>query len=358
MQDDIINNNDNTDHSNHALAPPELMSRINYITSCQKINNMKPIRLDLKKIKYDHANNKISYDNLIISRKNIYVVSYNCITCDRENIVCLNKFVTKIENNNYYCFYCRNSSGQFTTIEDKIVQDVEDFKLLPEKNRISYEKKLMSQANFEKIRKYIKSYNNDRFDDIDNIVYIPYFRPTESTKYYESCFYNNSLDIVSCAINIKMECHHCKYNFTIDNIKNIRNQHPIFCRICSVKFSDSKTKYECNLSGNNVSYRTKIQHKFIKYCNNNGMVVYNGPDRIVLNDIKGDASVDFYVPAADTYIDAVGNLEYQAVNSKRTDLLGDYFNNNYKNSNYIIIHPKNYVSKTRKLLFDVKTIVE
>lgn len=358
---------------------PELLSRINYITSYIK-NDQKEtgvVRLRLEKVSYDwvgESNKKhfhLVYDGEKIRRKNNYIVSFNCMSCNRENIVNLNNFARKIEKNNKSCFNCdhndnnnNNNIGninKFKSIDDKIINDKTAYFEMPLRKRLLYENKLMTPSHFENIKRYIISYNNDKFSDIDYTMYVPYYRPTESTKYFEPCFFDRNSDIVSRAINIKMWCHHCKHHFKIDSIRNVKKQFPIYCKMCEIKFGNIKPKFECNIVGQNVMFKTKMQHKFIKYCNNNEIVVFNGPNDITLYGVEGDTYIDFYIPGCKTYIDVVGNLEYQEdyenndiinVTSKRAyGIMYDFISQEDK---YLLLHPKNYVKETRRLL----TIIE
>lgn len=324
----------------------EFISRINYITSYKK-NDEKTeniARLDINKLTFQWTNDKhfhFVYDDVIITRSNNYQVCYNCITCNREVLITLNNIVKKIEKQSTNCFNCMYNNK---SLVEKIQIDEEYFfNNLCEKNRKIFLKKMIHPRHFEKIRHSIISYNNDKYENMQDIIYIPYYRPTSSEKYYESCFYDKNKDIVLRATNIKLECNHCKYHFLVDNLKPYRNTININCPMCSIIFGPMKYKYECNIIGDNTRYKTKMQHKFIKYCNNNGIVCKNGIDNISL-DI-GIVGVDFVV--GNTLIDVVGNREYQSTESIKTIELKRYANS--INCEYIIIHPKNYVRCTRSI---------
>lgn len=351
------------------IDKPKLLSKINYITSYRRSdkdieNDPGVVRLKLDKLTYswkvrNDTNKKIFhliYDEILVTRKNNYIVSYNCITCNRENIICLNNFIKKIERCTEKCFTCLSSKGGDITIEDKILEDRKDFLVLDAKKKQSYEKKLMSVDHFQSIRKYLLSYNNDKFCNINDIVYIPYYRPTESNKYYEPCFYNKNLNIISRAINLVFECHHCKNRVTFNNLNPLRKKHVIYCKMCSCQFGCTKYKYEANIHGVNVGHKTKMQHKFLKYCNKKGILCENGPSDLSFKDIDGNVSIAFYLPRHRLFIDVLSNLDFDEYsknnNNKnaRTLLIEDYLSKNNL-GDYTIIHPKNYVSVTRKLLY-------
>lgn len=338
---------------------PILLSKINYITSYKKNDkNIKEsdevVRLKLDKISYTWNKNRnnidvfhIVYDGIPITRKNNYTVSYNCISCNRENIICLNNFIKKIEKSTKHCFTCIVSGND--SIENKILLDREDFISLDEKNKQAYEKKLMKPRHFELIRKYLLSYNNNKIDNIKDIIYIPYYRPTESKKYYEPCLYNKELNIVSRAINLKFECYHCKNIIVFDSIRPLRKKNYIYCKMCDLQFGPSKYKYEANILGENVKFKSKMQHKFLKYCNNNNIIIHNGIEDLKSEGINLAISIAFFIKDLNYYIDILSNLEYEEydMTCKRTSIIEEYLLE--RGGTYIIIHPKNYVSVTRKI---------
>lgn len=342
---------------------PTLLSKINYITSYKRNDkNIKEseevVRLKLDKISYNWSKNRtnkdvfhIVYDGIPITRKNNYTVSYNCISCDRENIICLNNFIKKIEKGTRFCFTCIVSGND--SLENKILKDKEDFQNLEEKKRLIYEKKLMSPKHFELIRRYILSYNNNNTFCNKDIVYLPYYRPTESNKYYEPCFYNKELNTVSRAINLRFECYHCKNIVKFDTIQPLRKKKYIFCKMCDLQFGPTKYKYESNLLGENVKFKSKMQHKFLKYCNNNNIIIKNGIEDLKNDNMNLAISNAFYLPKLNYYIDVLSNLEYEEYDNscKRTRVLEEYISS--INCKYLIIYPKNYVSLTRKIKHDI-----
>lgn len=339
-----------------------LLTRINYITTYRKNDkNIEDsndiVRLKLNKISHrwiDKEDKKIFqliYDDVTITRKNNYIVSYNCLNCNRENIICLNNFIKKIEKQSHKCFTCTHGDN----IEEKIKIDKEEFELLEDKRKIAYKKRLMSNDQFNRIKKFIISYNNDKYNNINDVSYIPYYRPTESKKYYEPCFYNKELNVISRAINVIFECYHCKNRIKFDSIQPLRKKKYIFCKMCEVQFGPTKYKYESNIEGDNIRFKSKMQYKFLKYCNNNSIIVREGIKDLQNSNINFAINVAFYIPKCNYYIDVVGNLEFKEYNELclRTQVINNYLQEN-NNGTYIILHPKNYVSITRKIKFSIE----
>lgn len=318
--------------------------KINYITSYKKVYNKKEniVKLNLEKLSYNESDKHFHfiYDGIIIKRDNNYQVSYNCITCNRENIVSLNNLVKKIEKRTKHCFNCINNCKE--SLVNKIENDADYFhNKLDDKNKRIFKKKMVTEKQFERLRSQLLSFNKEKYDNFNDIIYISYYRPTESLKYYESCLYNKKTDSIFRAVDFKVLCRHCKYCFNIESLKPYRNQKYIYCKMCISKIGSTKFRYESNINGENIAYKTKMQLKFIKYCNNNEIICINGPRDIIIENFPEPIYIDFKV--GNYFIDIVGNKEYQEEESEKTKFLRSYI----VDGKYIIIYPHNYVKYTR-----------
>jgi transcription elongation factor Elf1 len=318
-------------------------------------------RLDLGKlgIQCDDLSKNIHhfvYDGNVIRRKNTYFMSFECLTCSRENILALNNVVSKIDRNIAHCSTC-NGKVEICTetdkvaapqIRSKIEKDTDDFQLMDEGFKARYTKKLMTPVAFETIRKSIVGYQYMKFTNIADVVYVPFYRCGESPKSYEPMFYDSSRDTIEKPTHVTFQCDHCAYQFTVKDIMPYRNKKRIMCKACEVEFGPTKPKYEDNINGEKVVHRTMFQHKFIKYCNKHSIVCQQGPQNIEFKHVDGtlrSTNVHFYLPECDVWIDVFGNLEYQKEASEKTKALIEHANANGKR--YVMLYPKNYVKLTR-----------
>lgn len=355
----------------------QYIQNFNYI-SCNKKGDETGANLRVENLECNVTNTSKNtchffYNNLIIPRKNNYIIDYNCLSCQRRVTVSMNNVIGKIERNIIDCMNCRSiDTTSQNTLIDKINKDCDDFRLLSNSSKDLFMKKLLKPDQFEKIRNSIIGFQNDKFTSLDNIIYIPFYRPTESQKYYESCFYDKERDVVERAINLTLKCFECGYTFKVDNLRPFRNQKSILCRMCCIKHGPNKQKYECNIEGLNVFFKTNYQYKFLKFCNANNIICRNGEKdlKYTLPNVNSRGKheqgkstsenetthreketthrttyIDFYLPQCKAFCDIVGNNELQTRECERTVFLQNYAND--IESNYYMIHPKNYVKMTR-----------
>jgi len=301
------------------------------------------------------------YNGTVIRRKNRLIISYLCTTCDRENIIALNNVISKIERNIGQCSTCRGVGvgvgiGVNATIGDdfvscsdtelrtKIIQDKVAFDAMDDAFKERYYSKLMRQEAFENIRGSILGYQYGKFTNIDDVQYVPNFRPTPNPKFFQPMFYDRSRDTIETPKFVTLECAFCSYKFITKDIAPYRNKSRVFCKMCAVEFGPTKPRYEKGLI-----YRTKFQHKFIKFCIKHGIGCLNGPKAIPFThgrtSVEHETGIHYFIPDARTVVDVVGNLEYQDELCSRTHALKSYAEQN--GWKYVMLHPKNYVMITR-----------
>jgi len=352
---------DNQAMNTQVYPPSELASRVlrcvNWVATKKDMQNT----LDLTKltVQCDDISKNIHhfvYDGVVIRRKNKLVMSFNCLTCKRENILALNNVDSKIDRNIPHCSTC---NGKFTneeliniigdaTLRSKIESDALAFEAMDDVFKARYNKKLMTPTAFENIRKSILGYQYMKFTHIENIVYVPYYRTTSSLKSFEPMFYDASRDTIEKPMHVTFECDHCAFKFTVKDIMPYRNKKRILCKACEVEFGPTKPRYETNINGDKVIHRTMFQHKFIKYCNKHGILCEQGPKAIPFKHANGEsrvADVHYYLPETKTIVDVVGNLEFQKEPSSKTIELYKYAQG--MGLTYVMLYPKNYVKLTR-----------
>lgn len=296
------------------------------------------------------------YNGTVIRRKNRLIISYSCPTCNRENVIALNNVVNKIERNTAQCSTCRGVSaitgGQQhhhqhpsdTQLRAKIIQDKAAFDAMDDTFKERYYSKLMRQEAFENIRGSIIGYQYDKFTNIDDIQYVPHFRPTPNPKFFQPMFYDRSRDTVETPQFVTLECAFCAHKFITKDIAPYRNKPRVFCKMCAVEFGPTKPR-----SDKGLVYRTMFQHKFVKFCIKHGIRCLNGPkairfthERTKVDHVTG---THYFLPDALTIVDVVGNMEYQEVLCSRTHAVKTYAEQN--GWRYVMLYPRNYVKITR-----------
>jgi hypothetical protein len=226
--------------------------------------------------------------------------------------------------------------------------DEQAFLDLPEDTQALYKAKHMSTETFNILRRSIKGIQNNKFTDIDNFNFVPYCRCTMNQRSFEPVLYNVQRDTIEHPTNMTLECAHCAHLFVANDFTPFRKKERILCKGCEQEFSPTKPKFEVNISHEKVTHKTAFQHKFIKFCNKNNIIITNGPKNIPFNHTDGsgrNANIHFHLPECNRYVDIAGNLECHKVQSPRMKAM-ELFSES-SGCKYIELHPKTYVKVTR-----------
>lgn len=138
-------------------------------------------------------------------------------------------------------------------------------------------------------------------------------------------------------INLKAQCSKCFGMFLMKELT--------CCTLCPDCAIESRPK--CHASSTpSLSYTSKFQLKFIKYCEKNNIVVQDGVS-------YGSHKVPFYLPNLNTYIDLKSNIAWFHAHKTRTlncpNEIQDYIEDKLSGK-YIVIYPRDYVAHTRCIL--------
>ena len=317
-----------------------ILSHINWLASKTDMNNRLLYNIDEIKLQKEAENfYHLVIKDEVIKRKNKFIVSFNCITCGRENIIALNNLISKINRNIQACPSCINN---FANMANKIIQDKNAFEEQDESIQKKYMAKILKTEDYKRLSNCIVSFQNDKFKNMHDMIYVPYFRTSQNMTSFENVFYDRTRDVIEKAINFTCRCNHCEVLFSCKNLHVYRSQPTILCKACNTTFSTKKTKTEAS-----VCFRTKMQHKFIKYCNNKKISIQNGPS-VSFRKSDGEqttSNIAFYLPDLNTLVDVYGNKEYTDNNSTQLNAIHEYARQN--NMIYDVINPKNYVKVTR-----------
>lgn len=358
-----------------AVFPPSSLA-LTYLSLITSIKDKKiggEVELNTLMIQCDDISTNLHHfliNGCVIRRKNNYVVSFACPTCKRKNVVALNNLTSKIQRNISTCSTCATVNqnynknleisfqntessyvGNTTDLWRKIQQDERAFRDQSEEFKAQYMRKHMNQESFQRIKASILSYQHGKFRNVTDVMYIPYFRNSPSPKCFEPMFYDVKRDTVEKPVCVQLECNFCGYQFMERGIMQFRNKHHVLCNRCITEFSPCKAKKELNVHGDSVSYRTKLQHKLLKYCLLNNLLIASGPKDIMFVHTDGThrtTTIHYSLPSVSVYVDVVGNLEFQGVDSPRVVRLKEFARE--CNFQYVQLHPKNYVKMTRQWL--------
>lgn len=261
-------------------------------------------------------------------------VKYRCITC---NEICefnsYKRFITKLNSvTGKYCIHCVQKYDEETKLwRHNMLKNVDLHKLVKGQLHFSKKQKQIKLSPIEIYNKFSeqekqyyweKHYTIDEFNkliadfnitkinniDINEIEYIPITHSNNQQYITSRIKYKNQLYSIK---TITCKCKFCNNNFNIhwhkrDINKRIKNY--AYCRQCQLKKSffnkTWKIKSMNNLDGNKILYQSNYEKEFINFCNENNILIQNGPSlSYYWNNKEHQYFVDFYIPKLNIIIE-------------------------------------------------------
>ena len=340
------------------------------------------------------SNNFTDDDKNIITRNNHYNITYKCIKCNSIHKVALNNILRKINKNITNCKICKeyyelkryNQSNRMkqyyykinNNIKDDEIQDnsIIEIKLLDKLNndklrfseydtefQENYFKRNMNEVEFEYIRKKIISIHNRKFIMNDDFIYYPCVSISNQTR-FSPYLYSKTNNNIEKIVNIEFICENCNNIFFTKDLHSHKNKIKALCKDCNFTNNIFKIRTYKNLANETICYQSKFELKFIRYCNENKILLINGPKIKYNNSNNTKIStyrIDFAIPKLNLLIEIKDNHIWhkeQIKNGKWDDKVKGVENflqnkmeyNNIVYKNYIIIYPKNYIVECKNIL--------
>ena len=289
--------------------------------------------------------------NTIVSIKkhNNLMCEYECMNCKRLNIVTLNNVSRKFKKNIFNCATCKEYEGlaikdtkqikvnllsRLQTNQLEFENEDDDFKKM-------YFRKHLTIEEFERIRERITSFQHDKFDTLSNFVYFPCVKIPNQTQ-YNPYLYDKTRDVLEKIIYIHFKCECCECVFFNRDLYIQKNKLKLLCNECNFTNNVFNIRSSVNFNNEKLVYKSKVEKKLIDFCNNNGIIITNGP--YSLNGLK-KYKVDFHLPSLNVLIMMCKNDKQQLCNGKlnNNELLKHY-------NEIIMISSKSFVEKTNYIL--------
>lgn len=312
---------------------------------------------------------KLKIDGKLISKNNPYKIKYKCITCKNDNSVSLNNIIRKINKNMVCCIKCinsdidkieswrntlmgiSNSNGIEEISYDDFVKlsDVE-FKEEDDDFQHQFYRKHLTLEEFERIRNKIVSIQADKITNISSYKYVPTLKIYNQTKYNPHLY--DSINEEFIKINyIKFNCDICDNTFMNRDLYIQKNRLKILCKDCNFVNNTFKIRQFKNCNGTNITYQSKLELKFITYCNKNNIIVENGPKiNYKHNNKQKRYIVDFYLPELNVLIEIKDNHHWHKENKQngkwdaKINAVNVLVNNN-KYNEFMLIYSNELIKK-------------
>jgi hypothetical protein len=302
----------------------QIINNIIEITEENKKIDIENILLEFSKHKYSSTKNEtwhIVLNGINISRRNKYVFKYKCITCNLENSVKTIQFLRKIINGSENCDLCKNKEdhkrsqqSQFmkgNTINKGVLKFnkpiiIKSLTELKEESlalfdtydinfKTNYFKTHLSESDYKRISKNLISFQNSKFDKIIDYDFWPIYK-VSNQMIFTSIIYDKKTNIVIKIDNPILKCDVCEKNWRAKSLVKFKNDIKITCKDCSLVNKTFRIRKTYNCDNKLILYQSKLELKFINWCNTMNIKLLNGPIiPYIFNNINRKYKVDFQI---------------------------------------------------------------
>ena len=336
--------------------------------------------ISIQKIIHKNSNTKepvyrIFHNETCLTKNNKFCVIYKCIICNREITSMLNNITRKINKNNIYCLHCKETDEKSNN-HSLILRKIIDKKFKPKKldtileklnldsilfNDMdddfikNYFKRNLTLEEFERIRDKIISIQNDKIVLTDKYIYYPTVKINNQTL-FNPYLYNSETDTIEKIQYIKYKCECCNNIFINRDLYIQKNKYKIFCGDCNFTNNIFKIRIFKNCINKNITYQSQFELKFVKFCNENKILVCDGPNiQYYWNNKTRKYRVDFYIPKMKLLIEIKDNHHWHKQNKEngkwdsKLNGVTEYLKNEIQEKKYIVIYPKNYMKEIKNI---------
>ncbi len=337
------------------------------------------IKLELNSHKYSSKKNEIWHINLDeknISRRNKYNFTYICSSCDNKHIISTTQMIRKIVKCSMRCYLCRNKDEEKIkkqiqscndkknnlnlqeiktinkTIFDIRDESIKEFELMDDEYKNNYFGFHLTIEDYTRISKNIISFHNNKFTDLENIEYWPIYNSTNQMN-FTHIMYHKKENILFKPHQPILKCDNCENNWRAKSIEKFKNDIKIMCKSCLFVNKIFKLRKYKNTINETILYQSKLELKFIDWCNNNGIIIKNGPNiKYNFNNKERTYRIDFMIEKIlieikDNHIWHSQDLKsgkWDAKEQSALELVKQGIYNEYK-----MITPKNWVKELQIL---------
>jgi hypothetical protein len=337
---------------------------------------IKNICLEFSCNKYSSKKNSIYhivFNDKHLSKKNTHLIKYKCLTCESVHKVGVTQFLRKINKCSKRCNLCCNQELQkrenhskflkayegkeadyskTLTLNDKKEESILLFQDLDDDFKTKYFQYHLTMDDYERIMKHLVSLQNGKVILDDSLEFWPIFK-TNNQMLFTGVFYDKSNDMIIKANQPIMKCQNCQKTWRAKTLEKFKNCHKILCTdcvFCNKVFKIRATKNNINES---ILYQSKLELKFIQWCNNNNITVKNGPVlQYIFENKLIKYKVDFQIEnllieIKDNHIWHINEIESGKWKEKENIVNEEIKKGRYEE--YYLVTPKNWVYSINKI---------
>jgi hypothetical protein len=343
---------------------------------CKKTKEVIPIlkkELIFERSKYSSSKDIIwhLYINSIKIRKSSdFIITYVCNECKSENIVGTTQLLRKIRKGICRCSGCsltelnscegHNIVNMNKEVKKEIISkeefhenSVNEFEAYDDMYKNSYLLSHLTEEDYNRIRKNIISFGNNKFTDLNNYVFWSIYKVNNQMR-FSSVLYDKINKTIFKAHQPIMFCDNCEKQWRCKSLESFKNDLKILCQQCKLCNRTFKIRPTKNINNQTILYQSKLELKFIEWCNNNNIVVTNGPNiDYLFNGKNRKYKIDFQVDnilieTKDFHIWHKNQVE-SGMWQKKIDAVNDYIKE-MKLDRYFFITPNNWNQMMKELI--------
>jgi hypothetical protein len=363
------------------MQQPALNNIINIINKTNS-ENINIDHLECKLFTNKYSAKKASIWCLFLNKKQVkkkdpYIFTYKCISCSTIHKVSSTQMLRKINKNIARCYLCRNldtskriDQSEFMknnnpqnkpTDEEQVCSIIEKINFINIRNasiemfnnydddfKDNYFNNHLTQEEYLKLSKNIKSLGDGKYDNLLNYEYWPIYK-SNNQMLFTSIFYDKSTDTIFKAHQPMIYCDNCNTIWRAKSLERFKNNIKIFCKDCSFVNKTFKIRQTKNIKNETICYQSKLELKFITWCNNNNIYLTNGPKiPYIFNNKERLYKVDFQIN--DTLIEVKDNHVWHknAIKSGKFKAKMDAVEK--INNNFYLLTPTNWSNILNKLI--------
>lgn len=257
-------------------------------------------RIIFETSKYSSSQDSIWHvyiNDLKLNKSKQYTVSYRCLQCENINTISTTCFLRKIRSEKLNCNVCKihnmnncraliRSGDAERHVPNQIQpkceprffheQSISEFMTYPELYQSSYFLNHLSEDDYNRIRSRIKSIGNGVYQNIDRYEFWSIYKVSNQMR-FTSIMYDPNTNSLFKANQPIMNCENCEKNWRAKSLEGFKNQYKILCNECKLCNRTFKIRPIQNCCGNRLVFQSKLEKKFIDWCNQHLYVVLNGP---------------------------------------------------------------------------------
>lgn len=251
-----------------------------------------------KELKFEEENIwHIFINNIKIKKTSDFLISYKCLSCNQINIVATTQFLRKIRHCKSQCAQCNftNPKSKTTDLVDYYHQSLEEFKSYPDQYTNSYFLSHLLIDDYLRIKKNIISLGNGKYLNMDDYDFWNIYKVNNQMK-FSSVMYDKINNIIFKPDQPIIKCDNCDKNWRCKSLESFKNCLKLLCPDCKLCNRTFKIRPTKNINNDVIIYQSKLELKFIDWCNSNNIIVNNGPNlNYIFNDKERKYRVDFQI---------------------------------------------------------------